>query len=135
VSGLNGLHWIEHAQGFTSSIWSYMLVFIALVACNSFFDCAIAFYYISDSLNMGCWDGNQTRVTPGILTSFQYMATSRVHDKAHVNSILSDHGPREFYLYSNGNCLTTGHSCACMSASSFGFTYMEGGLLKDTFLQ
>jgi hypothetical protein len=67
VSGLNGLHWIEHAQGFTSSIWSYMLVFIALVACNSFFDCAIAFYYISDSLNMGCWDGNQTRVTPGMM--------------------------------------------------------------------
>jgi hypothetical protein len=58
VSGLSGLLWIEYARRFTSSIWSYMLVFIALVVCNLFFDSVIIFYQVSDSLTVECWDGN-----------------------------------------------------------------------------
>jgi hypothetical protein len=69
-----------------------------------------------------------------ILTSFQYMITSKVHDKAHVNPTLSDLGPGVFCLCSSRNCLTAGHPCACMSVSGSGFAYMEGGLLKDSFL-
>jgi hypothetical protein len=70
-----------------------------------------------------------------ILTSFQYMATSRVHDKAHVNITLNDLWPKEYCLCFYGDCVIVGHPYTCMIASGYGFAYTEDGLLKETFLQ